>query len=135
MFARSARVSNLFEHHLPQEMDDLLQKAIWWPGTSLGRYTHRVAVSNERIVRMDDGKVTFRYRDYRDGNQVKLMTLGAFEFIRRFLLYILLLLLDNFVKIMYYDLLNNRNRKAEIRLCKEILKVSTGDEQESTAPE
>ncbi|MBE7446090.1 MAG: transposase [Planctomycetia bacterium] len=98
----------------------------------LGRYTHRVAISNERIVKMDDGTVTFRYRDYRDGNQVKQMSLEAFEFIRRFLLHILP---DNFVKIRYYGLFNNRNRKAKIRLCKEVLGAYTGDEQELTAPE
>ena len=98
----------------------------------LGRYTHRVAISNERMVRLDDGKITFRYRDYRDGDQVKQITLDAFEFIRRFLLHILP---DNFVKIRYYGLFNNRNRKAKIRLCKEILGASTDDEQETAVPE
>ena len=98
----------------------------------LGRYTHRVAISNERLVGMDNGKITFRYRDYRDGDQVKQITLDAFEFIRRFLLHILP---DNFVKIRYYGLFNNRNRKAKIRLCKEILGASTDDEQETAVPE
>ena len=98
----------------------------------LGRYTHRVAISNERIVKIDDDKVTFRYRDYRGGNQVKQMTLEAFEFIRRFLLHILP---DNFVKIRYYGLFNNRNRKAKIRHCKEILGASASDEQKPEAPE
>ena len=88
----------------------------------LGRYTHRVAISNDRIVKMDDGKMTFRYRDYRDGDQVKQISLEAVEFIRRFLLHILP---DNFVKIRYYGLFNNRNRKAKIMLCKEILGAST----------
>ena len=46
----------------------------------LGRYTHRVAISNSRIVKLEDGKVTFRWRDYRDGNKTKLMTLDVFEF-------------------------------------------------------
>lgn len=98
----------------------------------LGRYTHRVAISNDRIVKVDDGTVTFRYRDYRDGNQGKQMTLETFEFIRRFLLHILP---DNFVKIRYYGLFNNRNRKAKIRLCKEVLGASAGDEQEPAVPE
>ncbi len=55
----------------------------------LGRYTHKVAISNERIVKLEDGRVTFRYRDYREGNKDKQMTLDVFEFIRRFLLHIL----------------------------------------------
>ena len=53
----------------------------------LGRYTHRVAISNDRILSLENGKVTFRWRDYAHGNQVKLMTLDAGEFIRRFLLH------------------------------------------------
>ena len=56
----------------------------------LGRYTHRIAISNDRLVRLKDGKVTFRWRDYKDGNRQKLMTLDANEFIRRFLLHVFL---------------------------------------------
>ncbi len=55
----------------------------------LGQYTHRVAISNNRIIKVEDSKVTFKWRDYRDNNKTKLMTLGAQEFIRRFLLHIL----------------------------------------------
>ncbi len=86
----------------------------------LGNYTHRVAISNHRIVKVEDDKVIFRWRDYRDGNQEKLMPLDAFEFIRRFLLHILP---HQFFKIRHYGLLANRHRKAKIRCCREILGV------------
>ena len=74
----------------------------------LGRYTHRVALSNDRIVNVQEGKVTFRWRDYQDNNQIKTMTLDAAEFIRRFLLHILP---HRFYKIRYYGLLSSRNKK------------------------
>lgn len=86
----------------------------------LGRYTHRVAISNERLVKLEGGRVTFRYRDRRDNDRVKLMTLEAAEFIRRFLLHILP---DGFVKIRHYGTLSNRNRKAKLGLCKRLLGV------------
>ena len=88
----------------------------------LGRYTHRVAISNNRITDIKDGKVTFRYKDYKDGNKNKLMTIKAHEFIRRFLLHILP---DNFVKIRHYGILSNRNRRTKLKRCKEILGIST----------
>jgi hypothetical protein len=65
----------------------------------LGRYTHRIAISNERIISLDKDQVTFSYRDRADGNKKKRMTLSAFEFIRRFLMHILP---DGFVKIRHY---------------------------------
>ena len=98
----------------------------------LGRYTHRVAISNNRIIKVEEGKVTFRWRDYQDGNQNKQMTLEAFEFIRRFLLHILP---NNFVKIRHYGLLSNRNRKTKLRRCREILGVGANREQQSTESE
>ena len=55
----------------------------------LARYTHRVAISNRRLLSIEDGRVRFEYKDYADGNQTKVMTLAAIEFIRRFLLHIL----------------------------------------------
>lgn len=88
----------------------------------LGRYTHRVAISNNRITDLADGKVTYKYRDYKDRNKNKLMTVGAHEFIRRFLLHILP---DNFVKIRHYGILSNRNRSIKLKRCKEILGIST----------
>ncbi len=84
----------------------------------LGRYTHRVAISNNRIVSMDNDKVTFKWRDYKDNNKNKLMTVTAEEFIRRFLLHILP---NKFVKIRHYGFLSNRNRKEKIALCKKLL--------------
>jgi hypothetical protein len=86
----------------------------------LGRYTHRVAISNHRIVSCDEeGMVTFKYRDYRDNKQ-KLMTVTAQEFIRRFLLHILP---SRFVKIRYYGIFGNRVRKIKIRLCQKLLNM------------
>jgi hypothetical protein len=87
----------------------------------LGRYTHRVAISNHRIVNVADGKVTFKWRDYRDHNKTKLMTLDIGEFMRRFLLHILP---DRYYKIRYYGLLSNRHRGAKLSRCQEILEVT-----------
>ena len=84
----------------------------------LGRYTHRVAISNSRIKRMEDGKVVFEWKDYRDGSK-KEMALAPMEFIRRFLLHIFP---EGFFKIRYYGLLSSRNKKKSLLLCREILK-------------
>ena len=86
----------------------------------LGYYTHRVAISNQRIVCYADGQVTFRWKDYRDNNQSKLMTLAVHEFIRRFLLHVLP---DNFYRIRYYGLLANRYRTEKLSRCRELLDV------------
>ncbi len=94
----------------------------------LGRYTHRVAISNSRIVKLEDGKVTFRWRDYRDGNKTKLMTLDAFEFIRRFLLHILP---KGFFKIRYYGILASRNHQTKLQRCKQILDVDSSQDQDT----
>jgi len=73
----------------------------------LGRYTHRVAISNHRLVTVHEGQVAFRWRDYHHGNRVKVMRLAAGEFIRRFLLHILP---SGWVRIRHYGLLGNRCR-------------------------
>lgn len=91
----------------------------------LGRYTHRVAITNDRIIKLEDGKVTFRYRDREDVNRIKYMTLDAFEFIRRFLLHVLP---DKFMKIRYHGILSNRNRNDTLLTCKELLGVKLEDE-------
>lgn len=83
----------------------------------LGRYTHRVAITNNRIISVDNGYVTFKWRDYKDSNKEKIMTLDAMEFIRRFLLHVLP---DRFVKIRHYGILGNRNRKTKLRLSKRL---------------
>lgn len=86
----------------------------------LGGYTHRVAISNYRIQKLEDGKVTFTWRDYRDNAKEKLMTLDAFEFIRRFLLHVLP---PNFYKIRHYGILSNRCKKLKLKRCRELLCV------------
>jgi hypothetical protein len=84
----------------------------------LGRYTHRVAIANSRLVRLADGKVTFRWRDYRHGRRTKLMTLEAGEFIRRFLLHTLP---DGFHRIRHYGFLANGQRAARLASCRLLL--------------
>jgi hypothetical protein len=84
----------------------------------LGRYTHRIAISNNRIRTLQDGKVSFLWRDYADHNRQKTMTLQADEFIRRFLLHVLP---ARYVRIRHFGLLANRNRKDHITLCRMIL--------------
>ena len=83
----------------------------------LGRYTHRVAISNNRILSLENERVTFRWRDYAYGNQEKLMTLDANEFIRRFLLYILP---DGFRKIRHYVLFTARGKETRLTLCRRL---------------
>ena len=85
---------------------------------SLGRYTHRVALSNDRLVAVADGRVRFRWRDYADGDRVKLMELDAEEFLRRFLLHIVP---DGFVRIRHFGLLANRHRAAKLAQCRALL--------------
>jgi len=84
----------------------------------LGRYTHRVALSNDRLVKLEGNEVTFRWRDSADNDKIKLLTLEAFEFIRRFLLHVLP---EQFVKIRYYGILSHRNRKGKLLRCKRLL--------------
>lgn len=86
----------------------------------LARYTHRVAISNARLVDVSKGKVTFRYKDYADGNESKMMTLSADEFLRRFTQHVLP---KGFVKIRHYGLLANRNRQAKLNVCRLLLAV------------
>lgn len=87
----------------------------------LGRYTHRVAISNNRIVAFENGYVVFKWRDYRDNNKKKHMIVTAEEFIRRFLMHVLP---RKFVKIRHYGILSNRSRKIKLKRCRTILKVS-----------
>jgi hypothetical protein len=98
----------------------------------LSRYTHRIAISNERILRLEEGRVSFRWRDYSDGDQQKIMTVAAEEFIRRFLLHVLP---AGFVKIRHYGLLANRNRKNNITLCRKFLHCCPTDTQDKKIPE
>jgi Putative transposase/Transposase zinc-binding domain len=84
----------------------------------VGRYTHRVAISNNRLLDIDNEKVSFRYKDYRHNSQQKTMTLDAEEFIRRFLLHVLP---DGFQRIRYYGFLGNRYREEKLTRCRELL--------------
>src|SRR5580704_3543412 len=77
----------------------------------VGRYTHRVAISNSRLLDITASKVTFRYKDYRHDAQQKTMILQAEEFIRRFLLHVLP---DGFQRIRYYGFLGNRYREQKL---------------------
>ena len=92
----------------------------------LGRYTHRVAISNHRLVSFADGQVTFRWRDSADGNKQKLLPLSVNEFLTRFLLHILP---QGFVRIRNFGFLANRNRATLLPLCFQLL----GSEQQPRA--
>jgi hypothetical protein len=87
----------------------------------LGRYTHRVAISNHRLKELKDGRVTFAYKDYKDEQRQKLMTLSADEFLRRFLLHVLP---KGFQRIRHYGLLGNRHRAENLARCRELLGVA-----------
>ena len=84
----------------------------------LGRYTHRVAIANDRLVSADDGQVAFRWKDYRHHNRRKTMTLSADEFIRRFLLHVLP---HGLQRIRHYGFLGNRVRRQKLALCRKLL--------------
>jgi hypothetical protein len=89
----------------------------------LARYTHRVAISSSRLMSLENGQVTFRWRDSKHDNQVKQMTLDAIEFIRRFLMHVLP---SGFVKIRHFGFLSNRNRRSALSLCRTLLNVEPG---------
>jgi hypothetical protein len=84
----------------------------------LGQYTHRVAISNHRLVSLDDGRVTFRWRDSAHKNKQRLMTLPVDEFLRRFLLHVLPV---GFVRIRHFGFLAHRRRGALLPLCFQLL--------------
>ena len=87
----------------------------------LARYTHRVAISNHRIVAVTDDTVSFRWKDYRHGSQMRTLTLDVDEFLRRFLLHVLP---KRFVRIRYFGLLAPRVRTAELATCRQGLAVA-----------
>jgi Putative transposase/Transposase zinc-binding domain len=84
----------------------------------VGRYTHRIAISNNRLLSIEDGKVRFRWKDYRNNHHRGAMTLAADEFIRRFLLHVLP---EGFQRIRYYGFLCNRHREQKLARCRELL--------------
>ena len=96
----------------------------------VGRYTHRVAISNNRLLDIENGHVSFAWKDYRAGGQVKTMTLSADEFIRRFLLHVLP---DGFQRIRYYGFLGNRYRKERLEQCRRLLGMPNRADPKNTA--
>src|ERR1700686_3050053 len=97
----------------------------------VGRYTHRVAISNNRLLSMENGKIRFRWKDYRDGNRQKTMTLEPGEFIRRFLIHVLP---DGFHRIRYYGFLGNCHRARKLERCRELPGMApVGPETDPTA--
>ena len=95
----------------------------------VGRYTHRVAISNNRLLDIEDDQVSFQWKDYRDPDRQKTMTLSAEEFIRRFLIHVLP---DGFQRIRYYGFLSNRHREEKLVLCRQLLGMPVVDPE--TAP-
>jgi hypothetical protein len=87
----------------------------------LGRYTHRVALSNDRILSLQNGEVTFTYRDRKDKDRLKSMPLDAQEFIRRFLLHVLP---DGFMRLRHFGFLANRAKKHALPQCRKLLGLS-----------
>lgn len=98
----------------------------------LGRYTHRIAISNNRLLEFNNGKVTFQWKDYRHGNCKRTMTVEADEFIRRFLLHALP---QRFTRLRYYGFLANRHRKGNVLLCHQLLGVSKPADPDPTKPD
>ena len=101
----------------------------------LARYTHRVAISNRRLISLDDGEVAFQRKDYAHGGGPKTMTLKAVEFIRRFLLHVLP---SGFVRIRHYGFLANRVCREKLALCRTLLGVGAAavpvESEPSTKP-
>ena len=103
----------------------------------LARYTHRVAIANSRLISLSSGRVTFRWRDYRQDGKRKPMTFQAGEFIRRFLMHTLP---DGFHRIRHYGLFANGHRADKIELCRKLLAAPpppskhNGDNCEKVAP-
>jgi hypothetical protein len=97
----------------------------------LGRYTHRVAISNHRLVSLVDNQVTFRWRDSAHKNKQRPMTLSLDEFLRRLLLH---LLPQGFVRIRHFGFLANRRRAHRLPLCRQLLGSEPKNEQDLSLP-
>jgi hypothetical protein len=98
----------------------------------LARYTHRVAITNSRLLDLEDGYVRFRYKDYAHGNRKRVMRLPASEFVRRLLLHVVP---RGFVRIRHYGLWSNRQRREDLALCRRLLEGDAAPEAESLEPE
>lgn len=97
----------------------------------LARYVHRVAISNSRLVKIEDDQVHFTWKDYADGHAEKTMVLPAFEFIRRFLQHVVP---SGFVRIRHYGLLANRHREEKLQRCRQLLGVEAPTGSDVPAP-
>lgn len=91
----------------------------------LARYTHRVAISNHRLLALEQGKVTFRWKDYAHGNKKRKMTLRSEEFLRRFFLHVLP---HGFVRIRFFGFLVNRSRANMLPLCRQLLAMPSQEQ-------
>ena len=98
----------------------------------LARYTHRVAIANGRLLDLNNGQVRFKWRDSRDNNRIKVVSLDAVEFIRRFLLHVLPC---GFVKIRHFGLLANRNRRQALALCRHHLQAAAPQGTDLVTPQ
>jgi hypothetical protein len=96
----------------------------------LARYTHRVAISNHRLIQLADGQVTFRWKDYTHGSKKRKMTVTAHEFLRRFLLHVLP---KGFVRIRLFGFLANRRRRTQLAQCQQLLAASEPPSRPSSA--
>lgn len=129
----SAGAEPLLDPFAFHDLLDRLYRKSWWVYSKppfggpeqvlkyLARYTHRVALANHRLVRLENHQVTFTYKDYSQGGRRREMTLPVEEFIRRFLLHILP---HRFVRIRYYGLFANRHRDRQLERCRTLLKAA-----------
>ena len=95
----------------------------------LARYTHRVAISNHRLVAFDNDRVSFRWRDYAHGGKKKVMTVSVDEFLRRFLLHVLP---KGLVRIRHFGLFTNRKRGAMLSRCRDLLSAQCANDPDAT---
>jgi Putative transposase len=95
----------------------------------LARYTHRVAISNHRLVAFDNDRVSFRWREYAHGSKKKVMTVSADDFLRRFLLHVLP---KGLVRIRHFGFFANRRRQTALARCRELLGAACPDRPETT---
>jgi Putative transposase/Transposase zinc-binding domain len=119
--AQAATMENLLNHSVKHEWVVYAKRPFGGPEVVLkylAGYTHRVAISNGRLLRLENGQVTFRWKDYARGSRQSIMTLEATEFIRRFLLHVLP---SGFVRIRYYGFMANRVRAQNVERCRELL--------------
>jgi hypothetical protein len=98
----------------------------------LARYTHRVAISDHRLISFQQGKVSFRWKDYAHGSKKRIMSLGADEFLRRFLLHVLP---KGFVRIRFFGFLAHRRRATLLRVCRQLLPAATASSHCPASPQ